>query len=182
VGKGARCAVVPYAGHRKRTGKQCPWHLKAERLGRLEVDDQIELGGLLDRDVGRLRATQYLIHEIGGPTELVRQICAVGDQPAGVNEFPKPGHRRQSRCERQRGDPTPVGVRKRVAKHVDTLGLAPERVECGHDVVRTADVERGNLDAKHSRRRLGLVDLRHSIGDAAIGQDCQSAQSRYRLM
>jgi hypothetical protein len=33
-------------------------HVEAERLGGDQVDDEIEFGRLLDRDVGRLRAAQ----------------------------------------------------------------------------------------------------------------------------
>jgi hypothetical protein len=33
--------------------KQCGRYIEAERLGGFEVDDQLELGGLLDRQVGR---------------------------------------------------------------------------------------------------------------------------------
>ena len=39
------------------------WDLQTERLGSRKIDDEIELGRLLDRDVGRLRAAQNLIHE-----------------------------------------------------------------------------------------------------------------------
>src|SRR4029453_14322742 len=35
---------------------------KAERLGSLEVDDQLELPGLLHRQIGRLRALEDLVH------------------------------------------------------------------------------------------------------------------------
>jgi hypothetical protein len=37
-------------------GEQRRRHGKAERLGCGEVDDEVEFGGLLDRDVARLRA------------------------------------------------------------------------------------------------------------------------------
>jgi hypothetical protein len=35
-------------------GGQHLWHAEAERLGGLEIDDQLELGRLLDREIGRL--------------------------------------------------------------------------------------------------------------------------------
>ena len=34
------------------------WHVEAERLGGLEVDDQFHLGGLLDRQIGRFLALE----------------------------------------------------------------------------------------------------------------------------
>src|ERR1700720_1006040 len=36
-------------------GEHCSWDGEAKRLGRLEIDDEIEFGGLFDWDVGRLR-------------------------------------------------------------------------------------------------------------------------------
>ena len=45
---------------------------QAERLGGLEIDDQLELGRLLDRQVGRLRPSQNLVDIVGGAPEQVR--------------------------------------------------------------------------------------------------------------
>jgi hypothetical protein len=44
--------------------------LKAERLRGLEVDDELELGRLFDRDVGRFCSTQDHINKFGGTAEL----------------------------------------------------------------------------------------------------------------
>jgi hypothetical protein len=43
---------------------------KAKRLGRLQVDDQLEPRGLLDRDVGRLGALEDLVDVDGTPAVL----------------------------------------------------------------------------------------------------------------
>ena len=42
---------------------------QAERVGGLEVDDQLELGGLLDRQVGGLRAFEDLVNIARAPAE-----------------------------------------------------------------------------------------------------------------
>src|SRR5439155_9780873 len=51
--------------HRIRPPQQRRWNRQAERLGGLEVDHQVELGGLFDRQVPRLGAFQDLV-DIGG--------------------------------------------------------------------------------------------------------------------
>ena len=38
---------------------------ETERLGGLEVDDEVEFGRLLDRDIAGLRAAQNLVNKIG---------------------------------------------------------------------------------------------------------------------
>jgi hypothetical protein len=42
---------------------------QAERLGGREIDDEVELGRLLDRKVARLRPSQNLIDIVGGTPE-----------------------------------------------------------------------------------------------------------------
>jgi len=41
-------------------GEQRRWHGEAERLSSLEIDDQLELGRLLDRKIGRISTFQNL--------------------------------------------------------------------------------------------------------------------------
>jgi hypothetical protein len=50
-------------------GEQCRWHNDAKRLCGLQIDHQLELGRLFDRQVGRLRTLENLVDEDGGPTK-----------------------------------------------------------------------------------------------------------------
>ena len=59
---------------------------EAERLGGLEVDDQLELTGLLDGEVARLRALQDLVHVSDCPRVHAGQVRAIRDKPARPNE------------------------------------------------------------------------------------------------
>src|SRR5262245_49726539 len=56
---------------------------QAEGLGGLEVDDELELGGLLDGQVGGLGASQDLVDENGGAPVQVGNVDAVRHQPPG---------------------------------------------------------------------------------------------------
>jgi hypothetical protein len=38
--------------------EQRDWRVEAQRLGSLEIDDQLEFGGLLDRQIARLFASE----------------------------------------------------------------------------------------------------------------------------
>src|SRR5208283_3366249 len=104
---------------------------EAERLGGDEIDDEIELGRLLDRDVGGLRSVENLVDKIAGAPEQVREICSIRHQSARFDEFPKTGHRRQPRGERQSVDANPVGVYERVGTDIKGVGAALESFEGG---------------------------------------------------
>ena len=63
----------------RRRGRAVWRHVEAERLGGLEVDDEIVLGRCLHRQVGRLLALEDSIKVVGGATEWVVRIGAVRD-------------------------------------------------------------------------------------------------------
>ena len=46
--------------------EECWWHGEPECLGSLEVDDQLELNWLLDRKIGWLGTSEYLVDVDGG--------------------------------------------------------------------------------------------------------------------
>src|SRR6516162_3964792 len=53
-------------------------YFEPERLGGGEIDDEIELGRLLDWDVGRFRSAQNLVDEIGSAPEQVGKVWSIG--------------------------------------------------------------------------------------------------------
>src|SRR5262249_58818394 len=55
-------------------------------LGGLEVDDELELGGLLDGEVGRFGALQDLVYEVCGASKEVEEIGPVVHQATGLHE------------------------------------------------------------------------------------------------
>src|SRR5689334_12531716 len=57
-------------------------HIQAERLGGFQVDDEMEFGRLLHRQVGRPLALQDAIDITGGKAKGFDPIDPVADQPA----------------------------------------------------------------------------------------------------
>jgi hypothetical protein len=57
--------------------EQRRWNGEVERLGGGQIDDEIELGRLLDRDIAGLRPAQYLVGKIGGAPERVREVYSI---------------------------------------------------------------------------------------------------------
>ena len=64
-----RCRKKQLFDHLIGSGKQRRRDVEPERLGRNQVDDEIEFGRLFDRDVAWLRPTQNLVDIAGGTTE-----------------------------------------------------------------------------------------------------------------
>jgi hypothetical protein len=60
---------------------------QAERLGSLEIDDQLERGGILDRQIGRLGAVEDLVGVDGDLAVEVAQPGPVTDETPRFREF-----------------------------------------------------------------------------------------------
>ena len=57
--------------------KQCRWHLETERLGSLEVDDEVEIGRLQDRKISWPGALENLSSVIADLATSVRNARAI---------------------------------------------------------------------------------------------------------
>ena len=54
-------------------------NVEAEHSGGVEIDDELELRGLLDQQVGRLLAFEDAVNVAGGTPELIGLIGPVGN-------------------------------------------------------------------------------------------------------
>src|SRR5215203_6841805 len=85
-------------------GEKRGWHGDAERLGALEVDDQLNFGGLLDRQVSWLVALENPAGVDASQTMKFRKVAAVAHQAASCGEFAKLVDRGHPMAERQYGE------------------------------------------------------------------------------
>src|SRR5205823_2493706 len=69
-------------------------HRQAERLRGLNVDDQLELGRLLDRQIGRLGAFEDLAGVSAQLAPYADETSAIANQAAGLDKFTKSIDRR----------------------------------------------------------------------------------------
>src|SRR6478609_7265975 len=76
----ARGPSTPSLDHLVGAGKQRRWDFEAQRPRGLEVDDQLELSWLHDRQIAGLLAPEYPIDIRRCVSEQIRDIHAIGSQ------------------------------------------------------------------------------------------------------
>ena len=88
------CACYSYSITSSARPSSVSGTVEAERLGGLEIDDQLDFGGLLHRQVGRLLALE---DAAGVDADHAIQVCNAGSvahQAAGRDELAIRGNRR----------------------------------------------------------------------------------------
>src|SRR6516162_10523352 len=106
---------------------------------RWSIDNEIELGRLLDRNLAWLCPAKNLVDIVGGAPPQIWEVRSVGHQPSRFDRVPRSRHRRQPRGERQSVDSNPVGDQDRVQTDIKGIRSALERVEGGRDILGSPD-------------------------------------------
>src|SRR5262245_2027050 len=86
-------ALMPSLDDLIRPGQERRWDRQTEGLGGLEVDDELELGRLLDGEVARLSTFEDLVDVASGAPKQIGDIRAVGHQALGFDKLPQLIHR-----------------------------------------------------------------------------------------
>src|SRR5262245_10678373 len=152
-------------------------NFEAEGLGGGKIDDEIELSRLFDRDIGRFRPAKNLVNIVADAPKKLWEVWSIGHQTSWFDVLPLTVNRRQSRDECQGIDASPVGEYERVASDIQGMRAALERLECRHDIFRTPDFERDDIEAERVGRLLTLVHLLYYDGITDIAQESQAAEA-----
>jgi hypothetical protein len=153
---------------------------QAERLCGGQIEDEIELGRLLDRNVARLCSMQNLVDKVGSAPKQVREVCSIGHQTPPLRRTPESRAWSQSHAQRQGVDSNLVGIQKRVGADIVHLrGL--ERLEYRRDILGSPDFRCDHIEAKRADRCMSLAQFQHGVGVADIGQDRQRAKTGENL-
>src|SRR5215470_14193497 len=90
----SRCSNVKPKLLNNLVGSQqdCRRQIDTDRFGGLQIDDHLELGGLLDRQIGGLGATSDPINELSNAPEERRDARAVAQQATHIYPFAEDKH------------------------------------------------------------------------------------------
>src|SRR5262245_27715538 len=177
----ARGPSTPSFDHLVGKGEQRARNGNVERSGSVEVNDEIEFGWLLDRDVGRFRSTQNLIDVIGGTPKQVRIVCSEGHQPSPFDILPSPVHGRQPRADGQDIDWNSVATHETVNTDIKRLAAALNSIEGGSDVECAPGLQGVVFGTERDGCSLNLRQHQYGERLADIAQDRETAQARNNL-
>src|SRR5262252_10485282 len=104
-------------------GKQHRRHVEAERLSGLEIDDQLELGWLLDWQVCGLSTPENLVDISRGAEIKMRETHPVGHQTAGLDELSSDVNGGQPIACRQFDDHSGIGLEQAVKSDKESVDV-----------------------------------------------------------
>src|SRR5262245_53382694 len=137
------------------------WHLEAERLGSLEVDDQLDFGGLLDRQVGGFLALENAARVEATQAKHIGVVVSVAHEPAGGSEFGKLVERRNPVAKRQCGELFDSAGEECIRTNDESAGtqLGGQGREGRIDLSVRARIQNVELQPELARRYLQLLHL-----------------------
>jgi HdeA/HdeB family len=145
-------------------------HGEAEGLGGLEIDDEIEFGGLFDRDIARLRPTKNPVDKFCGTPEKSRKVRSVGHETSSSHRIGAVQNRRQARADRKRGYSRAVDDNESIFHDVKCVRLTLESVENGSNILRSPDLVWSDFETERASRALDLTHFLVGCGIAGIAQ------------
>src|SRR6266568_5510317 len=111
--------------HLVRAQKQRLRDCEAECPGGLQVDDNIELSGLLDREIAWLRALENLVHVASGTTVEVGKVHSIGHQTPKFHRLANGERAWQPSAGCKVHDKSSIGVDARRRRDEERLGAGP---------------------------------------------------------
>src|SRR5262249_30629188 len=147
------------------------WKCEAERFSSLQIDDEIEFGRLLNRDVARFCAIQNLINDFGGSTEQYWVVRSVTHKPPSFDCGTASQDRRQLRGDGSGGEGRVVRRKKSFSKKVERIRLVLKSVKKGGNTPRAPNLVCRDFEAERASDALSLAALKHGCAVPAIKHD-----------
>src|SRR5262249_14636399 len=154
------------------------------RLGSLEIDEQLDFCGLLNRQVGRLLALKYPAGIHADLTVHVPKATSVAHQATGNGELAILIDCRHRVADGQRSELFASAIEKWIAAdHESACSQLGQGCKNGIEVTYGARIQHMELQPKGARGRLQLARYGFGIGDGGrVNEQCNASRRRYQLM
>src|SRR5215831_20013143 len=143
------------------------WNGQPKCLGGVEVDHQLELGGLLDGEIGRCGAFENLVDEVRGAATDFAKVSAVRHEPAGFDKVADPVDPRHAMLEGELYQLYPVSVGEG-ANRSDNTSDAILLHSCDGRIQILTPLDRDERQRNANLSRSGL-QLAASFGRRGLG-------------
>src|SRR5262249_4771623 len=141
--------------------QECLWNRETQRLDGRQIDDEFELGRLLDGKVSGFRPFENFVNKVTRMAELVCVVCAIGHEASRSEKVTGGMKGRQSRAQRESVDPSMSGIYQRAWTSVQRLRPDFERLESRCNIGRAAYFEHVDIKAKFTGCGLNLRYLQY---------------------
>src|SRR5262249_46708451 len=156
-------------------------HSDAQRPGGLDVNYKIELTWLLDRDVGRLRSAQDLVHKIGGTPKQLLSTWSIVYQSPSPDRVSEPGHRWNPCGSRQLCNRILIGIGQRIDANIEDITAALESLNGIADIFRFMNLKYFVFKFEGFAGALTLTNPPHRRCIVRIGDNRQAPQIGNKL-
>src|SRR5262245_41287256 len=112
-----------------RSRQHVRWERNADLLGGFQIDDELKLRRLLDRQVGGLGTLQNFVNVVRNASVAGHHVRSVVHQSTGLDRFFAAVHHRQSALYRKANDPFMETSKYDAPKQVECIGAL--LIECG---------------------------------------------------
>src|SRR5215217_2760426 len=125
-----------------RSPRQRRRNFEPERSSSAAIDYELELGGLLDWQIGRLRTLEYLVDISGEAAINVREARPIEDQSPGLDELASAIDRRQPVLRGKLRNSLTVRLCNPLEPDHNGVGTFVEPIERTLDILAAAHVEK----------------------------------------
>src|SRR5262245_33227642 len=150
---------------------------QAERLGSLDVDDQLIFGGLLHGQIGRLCAPEDLVHEDCGTSVLGDEVRSVRHEATGLDEFPETVDGWPPDLCREVCNLRALRDEERICHDEQSRDALPGYGgESAVDLLGRGRLDEEELQPQGSRRIIHIANRHGVAGIAGVGEDRHAPQ------
>src|SRR5712692_661185 len=154
-----------------------------ERLGRLEVDDQVNLRRLLHGDVGRLGALEDLVHDARRAPVQGDEAALIGHEAPSLRERSVSVYRREVALCRETDEPRRLKHKDPICQHEEPPDAElPHRGECAVELVGAARRDGSKLHSQRPGDARDFLQSRHVRWIGRIPQHGHPGDARHDLL